>query len=502
MRLQLVTTGAPRWGGRRPARFDRNLIVIGGGAAGLVTAYIAAAVKAKVTLVEGHRLGGDCLNTGCVPSKALIRAARAAHDARQAERFGLKPLSPKVDFPAVMARVRGVIAAIEPHDSAERYEGLGVEVLMGRARLVDPWTVEVARNDGGTQRLTARAIVLATGAEPAMPPIPGLDAVGALNSDTLWDAMAGRKRVPGRLVVLGGGPIGCELAQAFARLGSAVTQVEMANRLLPREDPEASAAATAALARDGVAVVTGSRAIACGSDGGGKWIEVEDALGRRRFGFDDILVALGRVARTDGFGLEELGIAADRVIETDGYLQTLHPSIFVAGDAAGPWQFTHVAAHQAFHATMNALFAPVRLRPSYAAIPTVTFTDPEIARVGLTEAEARDRGIGVEVTRTDLADLDRARTEGATEGFVKILTAPGRDRILGATIVGAHAGEMLAEVTLAMTHGIGLKKLLGTVHAYPTHAEAVKAAAGAWRRAQANPAALSLLERFHRWRRG
>lgn len=503
MRLPLVTTTGPRGPWQRPARFDRNLIVIGGGAAGLVTAYIGATVKAKVTLVEKDRMGGDCLNFGCVPSKALIRAARAAQEVRQAGRFGIGAGQPKITFDKVMARVAEVIARIEPNDSAERYEGLGVEVMQGHARLIDPWTVEISAADGRSQRLTARAIVLATGAAPVIPPVEGIAAVGPLTSDTLWAAMAGRKRAPARLVVLGGGPIGCELAQAFARLGSAVTQVEMAHRLLAREEPEASAHVEKVLDREGVRVLTGTRALACGLDQGGKWIEVEDAAGTRRIAFDEIIVATGRAARTEGFGLKELGIPAGRVIETDAYLQTLHPSIFVAGDAAGPYQFTHVAAHQAWFAAVNALFGGLRrFRADYRVIPAVTFTDPEVARVGMTEAEARDAGIGADVTRYDIAHLDRAIAEGAAEGFVKVLTRRGSDRILGATIVGAHAGEMLAEFVLAMKHGIGMNRLLGTIHAYPTFAEATKFAAGEWRKARVNPVALRLLERFHGWRRG
>ena len=503
MRLSLFTSAGPTGPWRRPPRFDRNLIVIGGGAAGLVSAYIAATVKAKVTLVEKDRMGGDCLNFGCVPSKALIRAAKAAEAVRGADRFGIAAGKPKVAFDKVMARVREVIARIEPNDSAERYEGLGVEVLQGHARLVDPWTVEIAVTGGDTRRLTARAIILATGASPVIPPVAGIETVGPLTSDTLWGAMDGRKRPPGRLVVLGGGPIGCELAQAFGRLGSAVTQVEMEHRLLVREEPEVSAHVEAALSREGVKVLTGTRAVACGTDQAGKWIEFADAAGTRRIGFDEIIVATGRAARTKGFGLEELGIPAGRVIETDAYLQTLHPSILVAGDAAGPYQFTHVAAHQAWFAAVNALFGGFRrFRADYRVIPAVTFTDPEVARVGMTEAEARDARIGVDVTRYDLSHLDRAIAEGAAEGFVKVLTRRGSDRIVGATIVGAHAGEMLAEFVLAMKHGIGLNRLLGTIHAYPTFAEGNKFAAGEWRKARVSPTLLRLLERFHDWRRG
>jgi pyruvate/2-oxoglutarate dehydrogenase complex dihydrolipoamide dehydrogenase (E3) component/uncharacterized membrane protein YdjX (TVP38/TMEM64 family) len=490
-----------RW--ERPARFDRNLIVIGAGAAGLVSAYIAATVKAKVTLIEAHRMGGDCLNYGCVPSKALIRSAKVAHQVRSAGRWGIAADAPQVDFRAVMARVHAVIADIAPHDSVERYTALGVEVLQGHARLVDPWTVETAFPDGRKERLTARAIILATGAAPFVPPLPGLAEAGYLTSDTLWDRLADRDAPPRRLMVLGGGPIGCELSQAFARLGSTVTQVEMAPRLLMREDPDVSAAAEAALRADGVTVLTGHRALACGAADGERWIEVDGAGTVRRVPFDEIIVAVGRAARLRGFGLEELGIPAERVIETNEHLETLHPNILVAGDAAGPFQFTHAAGHQAWFAAVNALFGDLwRFRADYRVMPAATFLDPEIARVGLNETEAQARGIAHEVTRYGIDDLDRAIADGAARGFVKVLTAPGSDRILGATIVGAQAGELLAEFVLAMKHGLGLNRILGTIHIYPTMAEANKYVAGEWRRAHVNPRLLWLLERFHGWRRG
>jgi len=490
-----------RW--TRPTRFDRNLIVIGAGAAGLVSAYIAAAVKARVTLIEGHKMGGDCLNYGCVPSKALIRSAKLAQQMRHAGDYGLTATDPAFSFAAVMARVQRVIADIAPHDSVARYTALGVEVLQGHARLIDPWTVEVTGADGSTQRLTSRATVIATGAAPFVPPLPGLDAVGYLTSDTLWQALAAHETAPARLVVLGGGPIGCELAQAFARLGSAVTQVEMAPRLLIREDPEVSDLAQAALARDGVQVLTGHKALACGLDADGKWIELETEAGKTRLHFDEIIVAVGRAARLTGFGLEDLGIPVDRVVETNDYLETLYPNILAAGDVAGPYQFTHVAAHQAWFATVNALFGSLRrYRVDYRVIPAATFLDPELARVGLNEQEARAKGIAYEVTRYGIDDLDRAIADGTAEGFVKVLTVPGKDRILGVTIVGAHAGDLLAEFVLAMKHGLGLNRILGTIHIYPTLAEANKYAAGEWRRAHVNPLALRFLERFHRWRRG
>ncbi|WP_430511304.1 dihydrolipoyl dehydrogenase family protein [Pannonibacter phragmitetus] len=491
-------------GWTKPKRFDRNLIVIGAGAAGLVSSYIAAAAKAKVTLVEAHKMGGDCLNFGCVPSKALIRSAKAAHQMRHADRYGLEAVEPRVPFASVMERVHQVIAAIEPHDSIARYTGLGVEVLQGYARLVDPWTVEIALNGGGTQRLTTRAIILATGAQPFVPPIPGLEKTGYLTSDTLWEKLRGRAEAPKRLAVLGGGPIGCELAQSFARLGSAVTQIEMAPRLMMREDEDANALVTASLQADGVTVLTGHKATACGvADNGEKWIEAEHEGGTRRVFFDEVIAAVGRAPRLKGFGLEELGIKVDRVVETNEYLQTLHPNILAAGDVAGPYQFTHVAGHQAWFAAINALFGDFkRFKADYSIIPWATFTDPEVARVGLSEAEAKARNISYEVTRYGLDDLDRAIADGSAHGFVKVLTVPGKDRILGVTIAGEHAGDLLAEYVFAMKHGHGLGKILGTIHIYPTLAEAGKLTAGQWRRNHVNGFLLSLLERFHRWRRG
>ena len=489
-----------RWA--RPARFDRNLIVIGAGAAGLVSVYIAAAVKAKVTLVESGKMGGDCLNYGCVPSKALIRSAKAAHQMAQADRYGIGPVTSAVDFKAVMSRVARVIGDIAPHDSVERYTGLGVDVRQGHAKIVDPWTVEITGADG-TTRLTTRAIVIAAGAAPFVPALPGLDEVGYVTSDTLWDRFAERQSAPPRLVVLGGGPIGCELAQAFQRLGSAVTLVEMAPVLLAREDAEVSAAALTALERDGVRVLTGHKAVACGLTDSGRWIEVEAQGAAQRIGFDEIIVAVGRQARLTGYGLEELGIPARRVVETNDCLETIYPNIYAAGDVAGPYQFTHVGAHQAWFASVNALFGQFRrFKADYRVIPAATFLDTEIARVGLSEGEARAKGIAYEATRYGIDDLDRAIADGSAEGFVKVLTVPGRDRILGVTIVGEHAADLLAEFVLAMRHGLGLGKVLSTIHIYPTLAEANKYAAGEWRKAHVSPRALRMVEAYHSWRRG
>ncbi|PHQ69377.1 MAG: pyridine nucleotide-disulfide oxidoreductase [Paracoccus sp.] len=491
-------------GWTRPKRFDRNLVVIGAGSAGLVAAYIGAATKAKVTLIEASEMGGDCLNYGCVPSKALIRSATLAHQMRQAGQYGLTDMAPDIPFRSVMDRIQRIIADIAPHDSVERYTGLGVDVRKGHARLIDPWTVEISDAAGNRQRLTTRAIIIATGARPFIPPLPGLELVDPLTSDDLWTRLQGHDHAPRRLVVLGGGPIGCELAQAFARLGSGVTQVEMAPRLMMREDPDASALVTASMQADGVSVLTGHKAMACGVDETGeKWIEVEHDGTARRIAFDQIIVAVGRSARLEGFGLEELGIISDRTVETNDYLETRFPNILAAGDVAGPFQFTHTASHQAWFASVNALFGAFRkFKADYRVIPWATFTDPEVARVGLSETEAKDKGIPVEVTRYDLAELDRAITDGAAHGFVKVLTAPGKDRILGVTIVGDHAGDLIAEFVLAMKHGLGLNKLLGTIHIYPTWAEANKAVAGNWRRAHVNPRLPPIVERFHDWRRG
>ena len=488
---------------QRPSSFDRNLIVIGGGAAGLVTSYIAAAVKAKVTLIEAHKMGGDCLNYGCVPSKALIKSAKVATQMRHAEDYGLIATEPQFSFRQVMARVHAVIAAVAPHDSVERYTELGVEVLQGHARIVDPWTVQIQLNEGGTQRLTARAIVIAAGARPFVPPLPGLDDVGYVTSDTLWDEFAKRDAPPARLVVLGGGPIGCELAQSFARLGSKVTQVERGARIMVREDPEVSVLATESLTRDGVDVLTGHEALRCEREGERKFIVVSHQGQEKRIEFDALLCAVGRVARLQGYGLEELGIPTQRTVGINEYLETLYPNIYAAGDVAGPYQFTHTAAHMAWYAAVNALFGDFKkFKVDYSVVPWATFIDPEVARVGLNEQEAKEKNIPYEVTKYGIDDLDRAIADSEAHGFVKVLTVPGKDKILGVTIVGTHAGDLLAEFVLAMKHGLGLNKILGTIHTYPTLAESNKYVAGEWKRAHAPQKVLAWLGRFHTWRRG
>jgi pyruvate/2-oxoglutarate dehydrogenase complex dihydrolipoamide dehydrogenase (E3) component/uncharacterized membrane protein YdjX (TVP38/TMEM64 family) len=486
------------WSERKPKSFDRNLVVIGAGAAGLVTSYIAAVVKAKVTLVESHKMGGDCLNYGCVPSKALIKTATLMQQMRESAKYGIARAEATLDFADVMDRVAKVVAQIEPHDSVERYTGLGVDVVLGYARIVNPWTVEIDRPDGTKQTLTTRSIVVATGAEPFVPPLPGLKEAGVLTSDTLW----GERELPKRLVVLGGGPIGCELAQAFGRLGSQVTQVEMAPRILLREDEEVAALARAALERDGVTVLTGHKALRCEREGEGHVLVVETGGQEQRVPFDKLLCAVGRVSRLKGYGLEELGIPSGRTIETNAFLETKYPNILVAGDVAGPYQFTHVAAHQAWYAAVNALFGTFKkFKADYSVIPWATFVDPEIARVGLNEQDAKEQGVPYEVTKYGIDDLDRAIADSAAHGFVKVLTVPGKDRILGVTIVGQHAGDLLAEYVLAMRHGLGLNKILGTIHTYPTLAEANKYAAGEWKRNHQPKQLLEWVAKYHAWRR-
>jgi pyruvate/2-oxoglutarate dehydrogenase complex dihydrolipoamide dehydrogenase (E3) component/uncharacterized membrane protein YdjX (TVP38/TMEM64 family) len=486
-----------RWASQKPKTFDRNLVVIGAGAAGLVTSYIAAAVKAKVTLIESHKMGGDCLNYGCVPSKALIKTATLVHQMKHSEVYGIAHAEASFKFADVMERVSRVVGEVEPHDSVERYTGLGVDVVQGYAKLINPWTVQIDLGEGKTRTLTTRNIVIATGAMPFVPPLPGLAEVGYLTSDTLWSL----RELPARLVVLGGGPIGCELAQSFARLGSQVTQVEMLPRIMIREDEEVSALAKTALERDGVQVLTGHKALRCEMEGERKFIVVESAGQTRRVEFDVLLCAVGRVARLKGYGLEELGIPVGRTVETNEYLQTLYPNIFAAGDVAGPYQFTHTAAHQAWYASVNALFGTFKkFKADYSVIPWATFIDPEVARVGLNEQEAKEKNIPFEVTRYGLDDLDRAIADSAAHGFVKVLTVPGKDKILGVTIVGLHAGDLLAEFVLAMKHGLGLNKILGTIHTYPTLAEANKYVAGEWKRNHQPHQVLAWLAKFHAWR--
>ena len=484
-------------GYRRPRRFDRDLVVIGAGSAGLVSSLVGATVRARVTLIERDEMGGDCLNTGCVPSKSLIRTAKFLSHVARAGEFGVRKADADFDFAQVMDRVHRNIERIAPHDSVERYEGLGVECVRGEAYIESPFAVRV-----GARTITTRNIVIATGAAPFVPPIPGVEEIGALTSETVW----GLRRLPERLVVVGGGPIGCELAQCFARFGARVSQIQTHPRVLPREDPEFSELVADRLRADGVDVLTGHRASAFRRDGERKSLTCETPDGgMREIEFDDVILAVGRAPRTAGFGLEELGIETGRggVVETDDFLATRYPNIYACGDVAGPYQFTHTASHQAWYAVVNALFGGFkRFRADYSVVPWATFTDPEVARVGLNESEAVANGVAFEVTRYGYDDLDRAIADSEAHGMIKVLTAPGKDRILGATIAGEHAGDLLMEFVLAMRHGLGLKKLLGTIHIYPTMAEGARFAAGNWRREHAPERVLEWLGRYHRWRRG
>ncbi|MAX57020.1 MAG: dihydrolipoyl dehydrogenase [Alcanivoracaceae bacterium] len=486
-------------GWRKPTTFDRNLIVIGAGSAGLVSAYIAAMVKARVTLIEKHKMGGDCLNTGCVPSKALIKSARVAYHDKQADQYGFDSITSQFQFRRLMTRVHKVIETIEPHDSVERYTELGVDCRQGEARLVSPWEVEI-RNGDQVETLTARSIIIATGARPFVPPIPGIEEMDILTSDNLWQL----EEQPKRLLVLGGGPIGCELAQTFARLGSDVTQVEMLPRLMIREDEEASQIVTRSLQDSGVTVLTNHKAVRFCHDNGEKVLYVEQDGQESAQPFDQVLVAVGRKANTDGLNLDALQLPTDTngTLQTNERLQSRYPNIYACGDVAGPYQFTHTASHQAWYAAVNALFGFLKsFKVDYRVIPWCTFTDPEVARVGINEQEAKEQGIAYEVTRYGIDDLDRAIADSAAEGYVKVLTAKGSDKILGVTIVGQHAGELIAEYVLAMKHGLGLNKILGTIHIYPTMAEANKFAAGEWKKARKPEGLLRWVERLHTLRR-
>jgi dihydrolipoamide dehydrogenase len=480
----------------KPEKFDYNLVAIGAGSGGLVSAYIAAAVKAKVALIEKDKMGGDCLNTGCVPSKALIRSAKMVSYARRAKEFGFKSGKVEYDFAEVMERVKSIIEKVEPHDSVERYTELGVECYTGAATITSPWTVEV---NGET--LTTRNIIIATGARPFVPPITGIDKVDCLTSDNLWQL----RENPGRLIVLGGGPIGSEMTQAMARLGAEVTQVEMMPRIMGREDPEVSAYIEKQFAAEGIRVLTGHMAKEVVQEEGQKFL-LCDADGETvRIPFDHILIAIGRKPNVTGFGLEELGVEISErgTVAVDPLLRTNFPNIFAVGDVAGPYQFTHTASHMAWYASVNALFGTFKsFKVDYSVIPWATFTDPEVARVGLSEDEAKAQGIAYEVTRYGIDDLDRAIADSEDHGWVKVLTKPGSDKLLGVTIVGTHAGDLLAEYILAMKHGLGLNKILGTIHTYPTMSEANKAVAGEWKKAHAPEKLLEWVEKFHIWRRG
>lgn len=480
---------------RKPKSFDYNMVVIGAGSGGLVSAYIAATVKAKVALIEKHKMGGDCLNTGCVPSKAFIRSAKMLHYANRAKEWGFDSAQVDYDFANVMERIQNVIKKIEPHDSVERYSELGVNVYEGEAKILDPYHVQV-----NGEVLSTKNIVVATGARPLVPPIPGVQDVQPLTSDTLWNI----RELPKRLVVVGGGPIGCELAQTFARFGSKVTILEGMNRLLLKEDKDVSDAVRAKFISEEINVLTGHMVEGFSSEGGSKVVICNCQDKKINVECDEIIMALGRKANVTGFGLEELGVEIRKngTIETDEFLRTNYANIYAVGDVTGPYQFTHFAAHQAWYAAVNSLFSPFKkFKTDYRVIPWTTFTDPEVARVGINEQEANDEGIDFEVTRYGLDDLDRAIADGEDHGFVKVITPKGKDRILGATIVGSHAGDILTEFVIAMKFGLGLNKILGTIHAYPTIGEANKYLAGNWKKAHAPEGLLKWVKKFHGWRR-
>ncbi|MBX2870372.1 MAG: FAD-dependent oxidoreductase [Acidiferrobacterales bacterium] len=478
------------------SKFDANLVVIGAGSAGLVSAYIGSAIKAKVILIEKGKMGGDCLNTGCVPSKSLIASAKLLHQIKHSQNWGIKSASAEFDFADIMNRVKTIIATIEPHDSVERYQSLGVEVIQGEATLKSPTEVEV---NGRT--ISTRNIIIASGAKPFVPPIEGLDQIPYLTSDNIWDM----QELPKKMVVLGGGPIGCELAQCFGRFGCDVSIVEMLPQIMIREDEEIAEFMANRFHEEGVRILTNHKAIRVTEENGLKVLYCDNDGNEVRVEFDEILVAVGRAARSSGYGMEEvkIPISKRRTVETNEYLQAGYPSIFACGDIVGPYQFTHVAAHQAWYAAVNALFRPFKkFKVDYRVIPWATYTDPEVARVGLNEQEAKEQNIAYEVTRYDLSGLDRALADGHAEGVVKVLTVPGKDKILGVTIMGSHAGDLIAEFVMAMKHGLGMNKILGTIHSYPTWMEANKFAAGNWKKAHAPEWALTLLEKFHAWRRG
>lgn len=480
----------------KPKNFDTNLVVIGAGSAGLVTAYIAAAVKAKVTLIERHKMGGDCLNTGCVPSKAILRSGKMLSYIKRAKEFGFKHASVDFEFKDVMERVQNVIKTIEPHDSVERYTGLGVDCISGQARITSPYSVEV---NGKT--ITTPNIVIATGATPFVPPIPGLDQIRFLTSDNIWEL----RDLPKRLVVLGGGPIGCELAQAFARHGSQVTQVERNARIMIREDEDVSKVVQDRFISEGINVLTDHQALRVAVNNGEKQLICQHNDSEVVIAFDELLIAVGRAANAKGMGLEEIGVQLTQrgTVAVDEYMRSSVPTILACGDVAGPYQFTHTASHQAWYAAVNALFGKFKkFKVNYSVIPWATFTDPEVARVGLSENDAKEQGIDYEVTRYEIDDLDRAIADQEAHGFIKVLTVPGKDKILGVTIVGHHAGDLIAEYVMAMKYNIGLNKILGTIHIYPTLAESNKFVAGNWKRAHSPQKVLQWIERFHAWRRG
>jgi pyruvate/2-oxoglutarate dehydrogenase complex dihydrolipoamide dehydrogenase (E3) component len=473
-----------------------NVVVIGAGTAGLVTAAGTAGLGGRAALIEANKMGGDCLNFGCVPSKALISSANLIERIRRAPELGLAPMEPSFRFEDVFASMRARRAVIEPHDSRERFEGLGVDVFPGRAKFVSPDEVEI---DDGT-KLSARNFVIATGSRALVPPVPGLDSVPYFTNESLFDQM---RRKPESLLVLGGGPIGCELGQVMRRLGVEVKLVELLPRVLAKDDAEASELVRLSLEKDGVEVVTGTRATRFESRDGRSSAILETNGVERRIEVEAVLVAAGRTPNVEGLGLEAAGVAyTARGVEVDRTLTTSRAHILACGDVASPYQFTHSADYQARIVIRNILLPWFKAKVDYTWIPWVTYTDPEVAQAGLSEEEARKRGVAHDVFRNDWSDLDRAITESATTGFIKVITEKGRDRILGATVVGRHAGEVMHEVLVAARHGIGLGKLSATVHAYPTFSSSVGRVADSFQKTRLTPRVAGLFRWLYRYRRG
>ncbi|MGH1467421.1 MAG: dihydrolipoyl dehydrogenase family protein [Bdellovibrionales bacterium] len=481
---------------KKPKSFDYNQVAIGAGAAGLVTTYISAAVGAKSALIDRHKMGGDCLNTGCVPSKAIIKSAKINHQIKNAKKYGINVKDTEVDFKAVMTRIHSVIKDIEPHDSVERYTKLGVECISGEAKILSPWEIEV-----NGKILTTKNITIATGARPFVPPIPGIKNINLATSDSLWEIT----ELPKRLLVVGGGPIGSELAQAFSRLGSAVTQVERNDRIMAREDESISELIQSSFKEEGINLLLKSNLVKFEKSNDENIAFIESEGETKEISFDLCIMAIGRKANTTGFGLEELGVELNPsgTVKVDPYLRTTkYKNIYACGDVAGPFQFTHTAAHQAWYVAVNSLFKPFyKKKANYDVVPRVTFTDPEVASVGLSEVEAKNSNTKYLKTIYPLDDLDRAIAESETKGFVQVLTKPGTDKILGATIVGSHAGDMLLEFTSAMKNGFGLNGIMGTIHPYPTLGEGNKYVAGFWKNKTKPEKIIAWLKKFHAFRR-
>ena len=471
-----------------------HLVVIGGGTAGLVAAAATASLGGRVALIERHLLGGDCLNTGCVPSKALIRTARAWKELANAAPHGLREASAVRDFGAAMKRMRELRAELAPHDSAWRFQELGVDVFLGAGRFVSPHEVEVE-----DRRLRFHRALIATGGRPAAPEVAGLADAGFLTSETVFSL----QQLPARLAVVGGGPLGCELAQAFARFGAQVTMLLDEHHLLPREEPEVAAVIGRALEADGVRIVTDTRLTAVERGARSKLLRFASGAEEHRLAVDEILIAVGRRPNLEGLGLEAAGVAATgQGVTVDDLLRTSNPAIFAAGDVASAFKFTHAADAMARIVVRNALFNG-RERASDLLIPWTTFTSPEVARVGLCEDQLRARGIRFETLTVPLEENDRARLEGAAEGFLRVHHRRGKDEILGATLVAEHAGETIGELVLAMRSRLGLGALAATIHPYPTQAEVVKRAGDLWRKQKLTPVRRKLLALwFRRLERG